>query len=165
MKEEFKLYTPENSYTEFEVSNFGYVRNVDTNNIIGSVNNKGYRYFSYPLHDGRAKVCYIGNLVVKLFKRAAKYNKQIIYKDGDKSNCRADNVMWANREYYVKSRLENVRRMGQTSKHPGYRLFSDDKVRAIRRMTRPIANIALRLNTSYGVIRNLKKGLTYKDVK
>lgn len=100
IKEEWKpIIGWENKY---EVSNYGNVRNINTNKyIIGDINNCGY--YRVSLYDnGKSKKYFRHRLVAMHFIDNPNEYDFVNHKDGDKSNNSVINLEWCTQSYNEK---------------------------------------------------------------
>ena len=80
----------------YQISNFGNVRNVQTNKIlIGDTNNAGYKRVT--LYKPIKKRFFIHRLVAFYFCDGYKENLVVNHKDGNKQNNHCDNLEWVTR--------------------------------------------------------------------
>lgn len=116
--------------------------------------------------DGRSHA--VHQLVCRAFHGEPKPGWEVDHGDGDKTNNRAGNLQW------VTSQENSIRasRSGRLVAHKGSAhsnaKLSDGDVRAIRSAQRRYGELR-RLAQQYGVsettIRNIRNGITYRDVK
>lgn len=83
-------------YDNYQISNFGNVRNVQTNKVlIGDTNNIGYRRVT--LYKPIKKRFFIHRLVATYFCDGYQEDLVVNHKDGNKQNNCADNLEWVTR--------------------------------------------------------------------
>ena len=149
----YKLWTPENCNTEYRLNADGTVINMKTGNHVGCTNDRGYKYFQYTDLDGKRKQQYVGRLLAQLFISNPKERKQVIYKDGNRSNCAVTNIEWGTGIHYA----EKNKKMWRTKGTKFNSRLTDADVRAIRSSIwnpkRLAAKYDLTRNSIYGIIK------------
>ena len=106
MKEIWKKSIVEN----YEISNFGRVRNMKTNNIIKpDKEEKGYCRLSIKVN-GKKKHFPIHRLVAIAFIPNPDNKEQVDHIDNDKSNNRVDNLQWVSNKENCQLRWERIKK-------------------------------------------------------
>lgn len=85
-------------YNNFEISNYGNVRNISRDNILAGKIDDGYK--TACLYDNitkKSKYIKIDRLVATYFVNGkSEQNNIVLHKDGNKLNCKSDNLEWSN---------------------------------------------------------------------
>lgn len=142
----------------YEVSNFGQVKRLDTNTLRKPVPVGGYLsviLYKHNQHYPR----YVHLLVLEAFKSLRPAGLEGRHLNGDKNNCRDDNLAWGtSQENSVDTLIHG--------NHKQVKL-SDNDVRMIRKgaYSGTIKDLASKLNVTEVTIYNAKSKKTYKHVK
>jgi hypothetical protein len=166
-----EIYAPNDAKHVFLVSNFGTVVNLTTTNPVGTLNERGYKHFSYVRIDGSRKQMYIGKLVMKIFGKPPGKYKSITYLDGDRANCRLDNLAYCDRKHFGDVNRKRWKKNPDMCKtNPGRgghenrfnSRLSDDEIRAIRKMEGTDFELSIELKLREHVIKGIRNGKTFK---
>lgn len=173
MKEEWKtLIYQQKSFPDFEVSNIGRLRNLNSGIIYQQyLNRQGYFQVCVSLGSRKNRKTFrIHRAVAETFISRIKGKNTINHKDGNKKNNHADNLEWVTPQENIlhayKTRL-NVPRPG--TENP-FAHFSEAEIRYIRKNW--IARdknfgsraLARRFNTSHTAILDIVHYRTYKNI-
>lgn len=98
-----------NEYSNFEISNYGQLRNIKTNTIYKTTFNKrGYVQVCVSLgHKDKKKLFKIHKAVAETFIMNPENKPQVNHKDGNKQNNHVDNLEWVTNAENMKHAAEN----------------------------------------------------------
>lgn len=101
-------------FDEYEVSNFGIVRNYETGKVLRTYDNNGYKMVAL-YNKGKAKRIGVHRVVAAAFIPNVRNCPQVNHKDGNKGNNSVDNLEWCtpsenqqHRRNVLKSGLRSV---------------------------------------------------------
>lgn len=97
-----------NNPTNYEVSNTGLVRNIQTDTIVNSVtDHSGFKFVNLIINK-KYKRCRIHHLVANAFILNPNNYKMINHIDGNKTNNKVSNLEWASPAKIFKVTLNNL---------------------------------------------------------
>lgn len=162
----------------YEVSNLGRVRSwkrcgnskIDINNtpkVLTTVQHPRTLAKKVSLYiEGVSKVYYIAHLVLMAFIGKRPQGKQCQHVDGDNTNDNPLNLKWSTRSEILSGRHKRLSSYRGVKHHASRQ--DSRKVRAIRVLITQglsLRKIAEVHDVSHQTVANIKKGLTYTDVK
>ena len=115
-------------FRNHDVSNFGEVLNAETGNILKNVPNEdGYLIVSL-CKEGCSKTFYVHHLVARNYLRPPNPGEELNHIDGDKNNCRWDNLEWLTRA----ENMKHAYRLGLKKAYKGNATLISSEVEDIR---------------------------------
>lgn len=157
-------------WPEYEVSNLGRVRRVDTGRIRSAILMKstGYLIVSMTRPGGERKLAAIHRLVAFAFLgEPPEPNMQVNHKDSDRANPRLDNIEWVTVSQNISHGYSHGKCNAVGSAN-GYSKLTDEAVTEIRRVIQPdrasALNLAERFNVSKATIYDVVACRTWKHL-
>lgn len=100
---------PSKEFSNYEISDAGNIRNATTGRILKqSITARGYKQVC--LHDNKKQYTRkVARMVGDTFLEKESDDLDITYRDGDKLNCRADNLEYCTRKELINRTYENGR--------------------------------------------------------
>ncbi|MEQ8240096.1 MAG: NUMOD4 domain-containing protein [Cyclobacteriaceae bacterium] len=175
-QEIWKEYADEKYRSTFLVSNYGRVKSRPRNKpgeeiLLSGYKNAGYNAIPTRKIDGKNTLIYVHKIVANLFVENPKEEKWIIFKDGDRGNCKARNLEWVDKVKY-----NEYRKQFQKSAYDYYENFRPNpklttaKVKVLKkilgdpnRKTR-MKIISKQFGVSLSALYSIKRGDSWKDV-
>lgn len=155
----------------FIISSNGYVISLRTYKRMKiTILPNGYYYLPIIMQKPKRRTitAYLHRLVAETFIENELNKTQVNHKDGDKSNNDISNLEWCTQS---ENNYHAIRKLGikrNTSKimliNKEHRLFTDEQVRIIRREKLSVKQVFQRWGIYSGVIYDIRKYKTYKDV-
>ena len=160
----------------YEVSSHGRVRSLDrrvlgrwgsTRLVRGRIlalaaNTKGYLFFGVCV-DGSQRPHYVHTAVAEAFHGPRPPGLEVRHRNGDKSNNRADNILWGTRSQNAMDRVEHGTMLRGES-HPNKKL-TDDAVRLIRSSQQSAVQLASDLGVNHTTVARARRGETWGHSK
>lgn len=111
------------NFYNYQVSNFGQVRNTKTKRILKQhINEHGYLIVALRI-DGKTKWYRVSRLVADLFIPNPDNLPEVNHKDENKLNNHANNLEWCNRNYNVHYGTGLDRMIDKVIRRQGYNLL------------------------------------------
>lgn len=151
-------YTQILEYPNYEVSELGNVRRVNTTSILKPIDNgKGYKVVHLSNIKGR-RLCLIHRLVMSTFKPTTD-NKDVNHMDGAKSNNNISNLEWV-------TKSENTRHAHRTGLFSSRNKLSIEQVKEIKlaKDTIKAKVLAEKFDVQTSIIYKIWTGLLYPYV-
>ncbi len=106
VQEVWKEFTREDLRSKFKVSNFGRVWSYPANDpdnpiLLSGYKNAGYHAIPTKKKDGKNTLIYIHKIVADLFVTNPNSYKKLVFKDRNRTNCHASNLVWVSKEEYA----------------------------------------------------------------
>lgn len=150
---------PIKDFPNYEISNEGIVRRIDTKKILAQNTKRGAHPYKrvHLSHEGVAKYVFVHRLVLTAFVGECPEGQQCLHNDDDPTNNCLYNLSWGT----PKKNHEAIDRSGEKN---GRCKLSPKDVIAIRNSTELHSILADIYNVSAGYISQIKKGKTWKCI-
>lgn len=126
------------------------------------INNTGYKVVGLTDKDGRRKVALVHRLIASEFISNPNNLPEVNHKDGDKTNCKADNLEWTTRKGNA---LHSTRVLGKNrgNSHPFAKLSEIDvlKIKHLLEKGRSQVQIAKHFKVSNHAIFRIQHGYNW----
>lgn len=162
-----EIWKPIEGYRNYEVSNYGNVRNIITGKTLkGNANGKGYLHVMLYNEEHEGRCIMIHRLVAKYFIPNPQRLPQVNHKDECKTNNRADNLEWITSEDNINYRTHNKRTgVNNPNRKPVCCIDKDGNIQrfeSARNASQYFKSIGLKVTPS-GISKVLRKEIyTYK---
>ncbi len=177
MTEEWIRYDEEDLRSSFMISNLGRVKSFPRTNPDKPILLKGYKnagYHCIPTRNigGKNTLRYVHKLVANLFVPNPNNHRYIIFKDRNRSNCRADNLEWVDYDTYKAYRKEFSKSVYDY--RPNFKpnpKLTPAKVKLLKKMINDPNRktrykiIAKQFGISLGTLFAIKRGEHWSEVK
>lgn len=150
---------PISEFPNYEISDAGIVRRIDTKKIIAQNTKKGKHPYKrvHLSHEGVAKYVLVHRLVLRAFVGECPEGMQCLHDDDDPTNNRLSNLSWGT----PKKNHETIDRNGENN---GRCKLTPEDVIAIRASTELHSVLAEIYGVASGYISQIKKGKTWKCI-
>ena len=117
--------------TNYEVSNFGNIRNIKSGQILNpGISGNGYKQVSLKMNDtGKFKKQYVHRLVAQYWLDNPENKREVNHKNLDRTDNRAENLEWLTSSENQKHKFENSDY--KTSNRPVVQMDLNDNIIAI----------------------------------
>jgi len=151
---------PIEGYPNYEISDEGVVKNINTGLILKQNTKKGtHKYKRVHLCcDGKSRYHLVHRLVLEAFVGPCPEGQQTLHEDDNPANNRLDNLRWGT----PKENHKTICREGVLN---GRAKLTEDDVRAIRASTEPHRILAELYKVAEGYISQIKKGATWRHIQ
>lgn len=106
MNKNKEIWKPIENYN-YEISNFGNVRNIKTKKYLKKYIHQGREYISFRIKDGEKKRFNVARLVCIAFHENPLNKPEVNHIDGNKSNNNAENLEWVTRKENIIHGVKN----------------------------------------------------------
>ena len=153
-----------NGFVNYEVSNFGNIRNTRTNKKLKpcKFKNSDYLYVDLCLNSKKNRFL-IHRLVAEAFLSNTDDKEQVNHKNGDKSDNKVSNLEWNTRSENQRHSIMSGLRTAKGIKNSQSKL-NESQVLSIFYNTKKYAEISKEFNISIPTISDIKRGHTWKHI-
>lgn len=173
--EEWKEYVDPNLRSKFLISNLGRVKSVRSNNpeplLLKGYKNMNYHAIPTRKLDGKKTLVYVHKLVAQLFVENPNNYTKILFKNYNRSDCKASNLKWASEEEYKKFREQYHRSAYwyNPNHKPNSKLTTTQVMRLRKMINDPNRKtrykiIAKQFNINIGTLFSIKRGDSWKEL-
>lgn len=141
----------------YAVSSKGYVLNQRGEKMAHHTDDRGYK--SVVLYKGgKPNFHYVHQLVADSFLDNPDNKPFVNHKDGDKSNCAVDNLIWADEAENTQHAFDNKLATGPKGEKNGMHKLTKSKVERIRKSKKPGKDLANLYDVDPSTISLIKQG-------
>ncbi|MFY0598281.1 MAG: HNH endonuclease [Cyclobacteriaceae bacterium] len=169
-------YTREDLRSAFKVSNHGRVISYPANNpgqpiLLSGYQNAGYHAIPTKKKDGKNTLIYVHKIVAALFVPNPEGHKKLVFKDRKRTNCRADNLVWLNKEDFADVMRERKNAYYYNPNHKPKAKLTPAKVALLKKMVNDpnrktrYKMIAKRFDINISTLFSIKRGDSWSEVE
>lgn len=150
---------PISEFPNYEISDAGIVRRIDTKKVIAQNTKKGKHPYKrvHLSHEGVAKYVLVHRLVLRAFIGECPDGLECLHDDDDPTNNNLSNLSWGTR----KRNHQTIDRHGEKN---GRAKLTEDDVRFIRSSELSTKELAHMFSTTQKYIQNILRGVTWKCI-
>ena len=151
---------PINQFPNYEISDEGIVRRIDTKKELAQSTKRGKRPYKrvHLSHKGVAKYVFVHRLVLTAFVGECPEGMQCLHDDDDPTNNRLSNLSWGT----PKKNNETINRNGENN---GRAILTEQDVLEIRSSKLSTKELALQFGRSQKYIQNILRGVVWKCIQ
>lgn len=165
IKQEIEIWKPIKGFKNYQISNFGRIKSLKFNRIIGVDKKDTNDYISVSLKNDKGKI--VSTTVHKLMAEVFLPKIQVNHIDGNKSNNRLDNLEWSNGSLNTKHAYKIGLVKFRRGKDARNIVTDEDTVRLIkldRKNGLGITALTKKYNLSQGLISGIIYNINWKHI-
>lgn len=174
--EEWEDYSREDLRSNFKVSSFGRVISYPSNSpnepiLLSGYKNAGYHAIPTKKKDGKNTLIYVHKVVAALFVPNPEEHKKLVFRDRNRTNCKADNLQWMGKEDFADVMRERKNAYYYNPNHKPKAKLTTAKVAMLKKMINDPNRktrykiIAKRFDINISTLFSIKRGDSWSEVE
>ncbi len=179
IEEQWRDYLHSENRKVYSISNHGNVRSMDSKGDLyhhTGYKNNGYRCIPYRKANGKSGLIYVHKVMLQVWVKNPEGYKRYRFKDGNYSNCTAENLEWISNEEFsslVKQRSKESFKKSDKRKFPLNSKLSPSKVAIIKKRIQENENrekkmkwtlLAKQFGINYTHLYRIRKGQMWANI-